>query len=69
MISSLLSSMYWAKLVIVEVEEDFLQPGDIDPDAVHTPGIFVQRMVKIPPAPEGLWPGSRTERVAKEKVA
>jgi len=57
-----------AKLVIVEVEEDFVQPGEIDPDDVHTPGIFVQRMVRIPPAPEGLWPGRRPERApAKEK--
>ena len=53
-----------ARLVIVEVEEDFLQPGDIDPDEVHTSGIFVQRMVKIPPAPDGLWPGRRPERQA-----
>jgi len=58
-----------AKLVIVEVEEDIVPAGGIDPDEVHTPGIFVQRMVKIPPAPEGLWPGRRVERVAKEKVS
>jgi len=60
-----------AKLVIVEVEEDFVQPGEIDPDDVHTPGIFVQRMVKIPPAPEGLGPGRRPERAApaKEKTS
>lgn len=56
-----------AKLVIVEVEEDFVEAGAIDPDAVHTPGIFVQRMVKIPPAPEGLWPGRRPERAAPAK--
>ena len=56
-----------AKLTIVEVEEDFLAPGEIDPDQVHTSGIFVHRMVKIPAAPEGLWPGRRAERVAKEK--
>ena len=53
-----------AKLVIVEVEEDFVEPGAIDPDEVHTSGIFVQRMVKIPPPPEGLWPGRRPERIA-----
>lgn len=56
-----------AKLTIVEVEEDFLAPGEIDPDQVHTSGIFVHRMVKIPASPEGLWPGRRAERVAKEK--
>jgi 3-oxoacid CoA-transferase A subunit len=58
-----------AKLTIVEVEEEFLQPGEIDPDQVHTSGIFVHRMVKIPAAPDGLWPGRRPERVAKEKQA
>lgn len=45
-----------AKTVIVEVEEDFVEPGEIDPDCIHTPGILVHRMVRIPPAPAGLWP-------------
>jgi 3-oxoacid CoA-transferase A subunit len=53
-----------AKCTIVEVEEDFLAPGEIDPDQVHTASIFVHRMVRIPQAPEGLWPGRRAERVA-----
>src|SRR5271156_7253909 len=42
-----------AKVTIVEVEEDILPMGAIDPDEVHLPGIYVHRMVKIPPAPEG----------------
>lgn len=33
------------KITIVEVEE-IVPAGEIDPDAVHTPGIFVQRIVK-----------------------
>jgi 3-oxoadipate CoA-transferase alpha subunit len=45
-----------ARVTIVEVEEDILPPGAIDPDEVHTPGIFVHRLVKIPPHPEGWWP-------------
>ena len=45
-----------AKVTIVEVEEDFLPLGAIDPDDVHLPGIYVQRMVRIPPSPEGWWP-------------
>ncbi|HEX5319898.1 MAG TPA: 3-oxoacid CoA-transferase subunit A [Stellaceae bacterium] len=45
-----------AKVTIVEVEEPILPRGAIDPDQVHTPGIFVHRLVKIPPAPEGWWP-------------
>jgi len=32
-----------ARCTIVEVEE-LVEPGEIDPDAVHTPGIFVQRI-------------------------
>ena len=33
------------KVTIVEVEE-IVQPGEIDPDQIHTPGIFVQRIIK-----------------------
>jgi 3-oxoacid CoA-transferase subunit A len=32
------------RITIAEVEE-LVEPGDIDPDQVHTPGIFVQRIV------------------------
>src|SRR5947209_10121380 len=45
-----------ARVTIVEVEEDFLPRGGIDPDDVHLPSIYVHRMVKIPPPPEGWWP-------------
>jgi 3-oxoacid CoA-transferase subunit A len=38
------------KVTIVEVEE-LVEVGEIDPDAVHTPGIFVQRIV-VNPNPE-----------------
>ena len=51
-----------ARTVLVEVEEELLPAGAMDPDAVHTPGIFVHRVVRIPPPPEGLWPGRRLER-------
>ncbi len=33
-----------ARVTIAEVEE-LVEPGDIDPDAVHVPGIFVQRVL------------------------
>jgi 3-oxoacid CoA-transferase subunit A len=33
-----------AKITIAEVEE-LVEPGDIDPDTVHTPGIYVQRII------------------------
>jgi 3-oxoadipate CoA-transferase alpha subunit len=51
-----------ARITIAEVDEDIMPVGSIDPDQVHTPGIFVQRLVKVPPPPEGLWPQRRQER-------
>jgi 3-oxoacid CoA-transferase subunit A len=33
------------KVTIAEVEE-LVQPGELDPDQIHTPGIFVQRILK-----------------------
>jgi 3-oxoadipate CoA-transferase alpha subunit len=45
-----------ARVTIVEVEEEILPVGAIDPDDVHTPGVFVHRLVKIPPPPAGWWP-------------
>ncbi|HYI13632.1 MAG TPA: CoA transferase subunit A [Thermoanaerobaculia bacterium] len=35
------------KVCIAEVEE-LVEPGELDPDNVHTPGIFVQRVVVAP---------------------
>ncbi len=35
-----------ADIVIMEVDQ-VVEPGDIDPGAVHTPGIYVNRIVKI----------------------
>jgi len=35
------------KLTIAEVEH-IVEPGEIDADAIHTPGIFVQRIVHAP---------------------
>ncbi|MFZ4409324.1 MAG: CoA transferase subunit A [Paracraurococcus sp.] len=51
-----------AKLAIVEVEEPILPAGAFDPDQVHLSGIFVQRLVQVPPPPEGLWTVRRQER-------
>jgi 3-oxoacid CoA-transferase subunit A len=36
-----------ASLTIAEVEQ-IVEPGALDPDAVHTPGIYVQRILKGP---------------------
>jgi 3-oxoacid CoA-transferase subunit A len=35
------------KVTVAEVEE-IVQPGELDPDEIHTPGIFVHRLVHIP---------------------
>jgi 3-oxoacid CoA-transferase subunit A len=34
-----------AKVTVAEVEE-LVEPGELDPDCIHTPGIFVQRIIK-----------------------
>ncbi|XPF93154.1 CoA transferase subunit A [Colwellia sp. RE-S-Sl-9] len=33
------------KITVVEVEE-IVQPGELDPDHIHTPGIYVDRVIK-----------------------
>ena len=38
-----------AKITIVEVESEIVDVGGIDPDHVHVPGVYVDRLVKIPP--------------------
>jgi 3-oxoacid CoA-transferase subunit A len=34
------------RITIAEVEE-LVEPGELDPDSVHTPGVFVQRVVPL----------------------
>jgi 3-oxoacid CoA-transferase subunit A len=34
------------RVTIAEVEE-LVEPGELDPDAIHTPGVFVQRVVPL----------------------
>ena len=38
-----------SRITIVEVEGEIVEPGAIDPDYVHLPGVYVHRIVKIPP--------------------
>jgi 3-oxoadipate CoA-transferase alpha subunit len=45
-----------ARTVLVEVEEEFVPEGGFDPDHIHTPGILVHRMLRVPPPPSGWWP-------------
>jgi 3-oxoadipate CoA-transferase alpha subunit len=51
-----------ARVTIAELDEDVVPAGTIDPDAVHLSGIFVHRLVRVPPSPEGIWPQRRQER-------
>ena len=54
-----------AKTTIVEIEGEILEVGAMDPDQVHTPGIFVDHIVKIPPPPEGLWTSPSEHRALR----
>jgi 3-oxoacid CoA-transferase subunit A len=36
------------RITIAEVEE-LVEPGELDPDSIHTPGVYVQRVVALTP--------------------
>ncbi len=42
-----------ARITIVEVENEIVPMGDLDPNQVHTPGVHVNRIVRIPSY--GIW--------------
>ncbi|MCI0846139.1 MAG: CoA transferase subunit A, partial [Chloroflexi bacterium] len=42
-----------ATITIVEVENDVVEIGEIEPDNVHVSGIYVDRIVRIPS--DGIW--------------
>ena len=42
-----------ATITVVEVENDIVEVGELDPDHIHVPGIYVDRVVRIPP--DGIW--------------
>jgi 3-oxoadipate CoA-transferase alpha subunit len=42
-----------ARITIVEVENDIVPVGALDPDQIHVPGVYVDRLVRIPP--DGIW--------------
>ncbi len=42
-----------ATVTIVEVENDIVEAGELDPDTIHVPGIYVDRLVRIPE--DGIW--------------
>ena len=42
-----------ATVTIVEVEEEIVEAGELDPDLIHVAGIYVDRLVRIPE--DGIW--------------
>ena len=62
------------RITIAEVEE-LVEPGELDPEQIHIPGIFVQRVVVGRPSRSGSrsgrWPGcsSRRQRTAATTAA
>jgi len=38
-----------ARTTIVELDEPVVAAGELDPDSVHTPSIFVDRLIVVPP--------------------
>jgi 3-oxoacid CoA-transferase A subunit len=38
-----------ARITVVEVESEIVEVGELDPDQIHVPGVYVDRLVKIPP--------------------
>ena len=42
-----------ATVTIVEVEDGIVEMGKLEPDHIHVPGIYVDRLVPIPP--DGIW--------------
>ncbi len=71
-----------AQHVIVEVEEPILEAGELDPDEIHCPGIYVERLVSIlphgvvrvqraeaPPAPPHESPGEGKRRLTRQEMA
>ena len=51
-----------ARCTIAEIDDPVLAIGSIDPDDVHTAGIYVHRLVQVPAEPEGIWPSKRQAR-------
>ncbi len=52
-----------AKMVVAQVEH-LVQPGEIDPDHIITPGIFVNRIVHVPNVAKRIEQRTTTPRVA-----
>ena len=54
-----------ARVTVVEVE-NMVESGEIDPDHIHTPGIFVKRMIHVPGAEKRIEQRTIRKRAAAE---
>jgi 3-oxoacid CoA-transferase subunit A len=54
-----------AHMTVAEVEE-LVEAGQLDPDHIITPGIFVQRLIKLAPYEKGIEQRTTRPRVAQE---
>jgi 3-oxoacid CoA-transferase subunit A len=52
-----------AKVTIAEVEH-LVQPGELDPDQIITPGVFVKRIVHVPAGEKRIEKRTTRPRVA-----
>jgi 3-oxoacid CoA-transferase A subunit len=56
-----------ARTVIVEVEEPIVEAGELSPDHIHTPGVYVHRLVQIPP--DGVFAVDRSRMMGAARPA
>jgi 3-oxoacid CoA-transferase subunit A len=56
-----------AAVTVAEVEQ-LVEPGELDPDAIHTPGVYVKRMIHVPEAEKRIEQRT-TRRRASEPAA
>jgi 3-oxoacid CoA-transferase A subunit len=54
-----------ARTTIVEVEEPIVPAGELDPDQIHVPGVYVSRLVQIPP--DGIFHVNRDRMVGLQR--
>src|SRR3954451_9055822 len=55
-----------APITVAEVEH-LVEPGELDPDCIHTPGVYVKRMIHVPDAPKRI--EQRTTRTRASEPA
>ena len=55
-----------ARTTIVEVEQPIVEAGELDPDQIHLPGVYVKRLVQIPP--DGIFAVNRQAMVGMQQA-